>query len=325
VTGSPRFASFRSDDIEHVRSFFVERWGTSTSVEAAAGGVPFRYRLDELHLGPFYLVTCESTATTRIRNCDPPAAYVIAAAPTGRLVATTGQTEATADCTKAAVLLHGHAPYSAVTTPGRLRLVGIDQQALQQHLQDLIHQPVRTPIRFAPEFDLTSRLGAQWTDLVALLLDAIDDPGNPLYHSIVAEPLIDAVMSALLLVADHSYRDVLTQPAAPSRPRHVKHAIDVIHADPAHPHTPATLARLTGVSGRTLQEGFHHHVGVSPMTYLRQVRLAQAHDDLRHGRSSTVTEAAHRWGFTHLGRFAAQYQARYGVSPSQTLRKSGHR
>jgi AraC-like DNA-binding protein len=27
-----------------------------------------------------------------------------------------------------------------------------------------------------------------------------------------------------------------------------------------------------------------------------------------------------RWGFTHYGRFAAQYRQRFGCSPSQTLR-----
>jgi AraC-like DNA-binding protein len=28
---------------------------------------------------------------------------------------------------------------------------------------------------------------------------------------------------------------------------------------------------------------------------------------------------AYSWGFTHLGRFAALYRARYGVAPSQHL------
>jgi len=57
------------------------------------------------------------------------------------------------------------------------------------------------------------------------------------------------------------------------------------------------------------------------MAYLRHVRLARAHHDLRHGDVHTVAEAAHRWGFTHLGRFAVLYQARYGAAPSETLRR----
>jgi AraC-like DNA-binding protein len=36
----------------------------------------------------------------------------------------------------------------------------------------------------------------------------------------------------------------------------------------------------------------------------------------------TVAAVAHRWGFAHLGRFAYAYRARFGVSPSETLRES---
>ena len=33
----------------------------------------------------------------------------------------------------------------------------------------------------------------------------------------------------------------------------------------------------------------------------------------------TVTETAYRYGFTHMGRFAAEYRARFGEAPSTTL------
>jgi AraC-like DNA-binding protein len=61
---------------------------------------------------------------------------------------------------------------------------------------------------------------------------------------------------------------------------------------------------------------------MSPMAYLRHVRLARAHEELRRSDPGqvTVAEVAYRWGFGHLGRFSASYQAQYGVSPSQTLR-----
>ena len=35
---------------------------------------------------------------------------------------------------------------------------------------------------------------------------------------------------------------------------------------------------------------------------------------------STVAAIAHRWGFAHLGRFAAAHKKMYGVTPLQTLR-----
>jgi AraC-like DNA-binding protein len=62
------------------------------------------------------------------------------------------------------------------------------------------------------------------------------------------------------------------------------------------------------------------------MAYLRSVRLAHAHADLVRiadtGSQTTVTEVALRWGFTHLGRFAALYRQTYGRPPSST--RQGH-
>jgi AraC-like DNA-binding protein len=61
------------------------------------------------------------------------------------------------------------------------------------------------------------------------------------------------------------------------------------------------------------------------MAYVRQVRLARAHAELRAADpdQTTVAEVARRWGFPRAGRFAARYRARYGVPPSRTLRATG--
>ncbi|WP_410468237.1 helix-turn-helix domain-containing protein [Amycolatopsis methanolica] len=59
------------------------------------------------------------------------------------------------------------------------------------------------------------------------------------------------------------------------------------------------------------------------MAYLQNVRLDRAHQDLLDTDPSrtTVTHVASRWGFTHLGRFAAAYRARYEEPPSRTLQR----
>jgi transcriptional regulator GlxA family with amidase domain len=51
--------------------------------------------------------------------------------------------------------------------------------------------------------------------------------------------------------------------------------------DPNLPLTTPTLARQCHVTVRTPQEGFQRHLGISPMAYLRQVRLNRVHPDLR--------------------------------------------
>jgi transcriptional regulator GlxA family with amidase domain len=95
-----------------------------------------------------------------------------------------------------------------------------------------------------------------------------------------------------------------------------------MHAEPWQPFTVVDLARVAGVSVRVLQESFRQHVGMSPLAYLRRLRLDGAHTELSRADpwDLSVTDVAYRWGFTHLGRFAGAYRSRYGESPSQTLR-----
>ena len=62
----------------------------------------------------------------------------------------------------------------------------------------------------------------------------------------------------------------------------VRRAIDAMHAHPDHPLTLAGLAQIASCSLRSLQEGFRRYVGLTPMQYLRQIRLEHAHHDLAH-------------------------------------------
>lgn len=104
------------------------------------------------------------------------------------------------------------------------------------------------------------------------------------------------------------------------RPRIVTAVVDAMEADPAREWTAADLAEVSGVGVRRLQQGFRRYLGTTPTATLQSIRLERVHADLLSGRAASVAEAAYRWGFTHLGRFAAAYRQKYGVSPSRQLR-----
>ena len=129
-------------------------------------------------------------------------------------------------------------------------------------------------------------------------------------------------MSGLLLAQTHNYTEALLCPQPPAYPRTVRKAVDLIDARPETPFTVGDLAQAAGVSARRLQEGFREYLGVTPMTYLRNVRLDRVHAELLTG-ATGVTESAARWGFTHLSRFSAAYRRRFGAAPSETLAGSG--
>lgn len=82
-----------------------------------------------------------------------------------------------------------------------------------------------------------------------------------------------------------------------------------------------TLCRMFHVSRRTLQYCFEDVVGMSPITYLRTVRLNEVRRRLFFGgRYGQVTEVAMSWGFRHLSQFSIDYQKLFGVLPSETVR-----
>lgn len=106
-------------------------------------------------------------------------------------------------------------------------------------------------------------------------------------------------------------------------PRDVKKALELLEADPARAGDVEELAAACGVRRRTLEAHFRRFLGRTPVEVRRDLRLTQARRDfLRASSGASVTEIAVRCGFNHLGRFAALYRARYGESPSSTLRRS---
>jgi AraC-like DNA-binding protein len=94
----------------------------------------------------------------------------------------------------------------------------------------------------------------------------------------------------------------------------------------AHLHRAVDLheiARAACIGPRALETLFKRHEGESPLIYARHRRLEAVHQALSKGDTGTrqsVSNLALDHGFTHMGRFAAQYRARFGCSPSETLR-----
>ena len=200
--------------------------------------------------------------------------------------------------------------------------VKIEESALEAELEALLDRSVRGPIDLAPTMDVSTGPGRTWAELVRLLQDESQDAGGLIYQPLIAERLWRSVLSGLLLAVPHRYAADLARPVRPGPPRAIRRVVDAIQAEPHRAYTVRDLAEAGGMSVRTLQEGFRRYLGATPMGYLQQVRLTKAHEALRrsdpHG--TTVAAVAHRWGFTHLGRFAHAYRKHYGVHPSVTLR-----
>ena len=83
------------------------------------------------------------------------------------------------------------------------------------------------------------------------------------------------------------------------------------------------IARAALITPRALQYAFRRNLDITPLGYLRRVRLDRAHIDLLNADPTggdTVASIAMRWYFLHQGNFAAAYRDAYGTTPRQTLR-----
>lgn len=110
--------------------------------------------------------------------------------------------------------------------------------------------------------------------------------------------------------------------ARPGEPAALQRAIAFIDAHAESRIRLADIVAAAGIGARALQYDFLRHHQITPLGYLRRVRLERAHRDLLAADPAggdTVSAIAARWGFAQTGRFAEQYRAAYGRLPSQTL------
>ena len=110
---------------------------------------------------------------------------------------------------------------------------------------------------------------------------------------------------------------------------HVQHALvmrrftRVLEENPERSLFIPDVCAAIGVSERTLRICCQEHLGTPPKRYLVLRRMSLAQRALRAAEpgATSVTAIGTRYGFWELGRFAVEYQARFGESPSATLRR----
>lgn len=85
---------------------------------------------------------------------------------------------------------------------------------------------------------------------------------------------------------------------------------------------PDQLAAYCQITQRTLYNRFCVGKGLAPSAYIKQKKMMHVHKLIMGGGERSVTKIALNLGFSHLGRFAADYKRMFGVLPSSALRRS---
>ena len=81
------------------------------------------------------------------------------------------------------------------------------------------------------------------------------------------------------------------------------------------------ICEAVGSTKRTIHMGFKELYGITPKTFLKHIRLNHVRKELSQAKpGTTVTDAAYKWKFYHLSRFARNYYEMFEEYPSETLK-----
>jgi len=132
------------------------------------------------------------------------------------------------------------------------------------------------------------------------------------------EYIITTLSLAISCAPEHLRKSPL---ARKNRLRYLERARAYIDAHPNAPLGMETLTTVTGTSIRSLETAFREVLGLTPVQYIKVKRLNVAKTRLLHAErtETSVTATALLLGFTHMSRFAGDYQTLFGELPSATL------
>lgn len=194
-------------------------------------------------------------------------------------------------------------------------IVPIPRAALVRAAETMAQDTFRQPFGFDRSFALDSAAGRALAGLLSYMV-ATADAGCAMRDALEA-PVLNLLTHHLL--RHHSTAFVAgRQTGSAIAPYYVRRAELFMARHVGEAVSLPMLAAHAQVSVRTLTAGFRQHRGTTPLAALRDRRLAHVRAELQRNGANSVTEVALRYGFNHLGRFAAAYRKQFGENPSAT-------
>ncbi|QIY58310.1 AraC family transcriptional regulator [Streptomyces sp. RPA4-5] len=260
-----------------------------------------------------------SPLDVRVSSAGGRSSYFVNIGVSGAIAASCGGLHTTLDTATAGVVNPGDTQElrPARPTPSRFLGLRIDAALVDQEFTALTGRPPVSTVRFDFALDLVKPKGRAVLLLVRSLLEQLDS-GDPLFQRAeLQRSQLRCIVTALLLAQPHSHTGELRDGPQPGHPRSLRAALAFIEAHLTEHITLGDLATAADCAPRTLSSAFRDRLGLSPMSYVRNLRLDRIRQDLL-TTTDNVGTIAYRWGVSHLGRFAGDYHSRFNELPSAT-------
>ncbi|GES34573.1 AraC family transcriptional regulator [Streptomyces angustmyceticus] len=260
-----------------------------------------------------------SPLDVRVASAEGRRSYFVNLGVSGAISAARGSLRATLDKSTAGVVNPGESQELRPVRARGTRFLGLrlDAALVDQEFSALTGHPPLSPIRFDFALDLDTSKGRAVRLLVRSLLEQLDSEDPLFQRPDVQRGQLRSLVTALLLAQPHSHTDELRGGPPPGRPRAVRAALAFIEANLTEHISLGDLSRAAHCSPRTLSSAFRDRLGVSPLSYVRNLRLDRIRADIL-TTTDPVGTIAYRWGISHLGRFASTYRDRFAELPSDT-------
>ncbi|MFF2806994.1 AraC family transcriptional regulator [Streptomyces sp. NPDC058000] len=245
--------------------------------------------------------------------------YFVNIGVSGAISASCGGLRATLDEATAGVANPGDTQELRPLRSRRTRFLGlrIDAALVDQEFAALTGHPPASTVRFDFALDLAKPKGRAVRLLVRSLLEQLDSQDPLFQRAELQRSQLCCLATALLLAQPHSHTGELHDGPRPGYPRSLRAALAFIEANLAEHISLGDIAAAAGCSPRTLSSAFRGRLGLSPMSYVRNLRLDRIREDIL-ASNDPVGTIAYRWGVSHLGRFASDYRDRFAELPSDT-------
>ena len=221
-----------------------------------------------------------------------------------------------------ALLSQPHLPHRMRAQDICMTSVLLDQSVVAGVATGLPSSQAPLPVRFRSFQPVDAVAARLWRDTVSYVKHSL------LADNTITTPLVLGHTSRMLAAVTLSTfpNTAATGPTPHDRtdakPVLLRRAMEYMDANATSDIGLADIADAVHVTPRAVQYMFRRYLEITPLQYLRRLRLHYAHQELLAGdrMHNTVTDISARWGFAHTGRFAVLYRQTYGQSPHSTLR-----
>ncbi len=214
----------------------------------------------------------------------------------------------------------------AISDDCRKLQVVITRAAMRESLERLLQRPIEMPLRFDSVMDATNGASASWWRMVRHFIGEFSSSRELYAHAAFTRGLERSLITGLILAQPNNYSAELQDMVGAKLPNYLIRARRYIHGSAREVVSLETIEAAAGVSRFRLFEAFRKYFALSPMAYVKKHRLSAVRQEiLEHGSIRTISEIALGWGFSHLGRFSADYRKLFDESPSETLRRNDAR